>query len=386
MEDGDGDGDGDGDVNVEEPEMYVCNPVKNKDGVKYYTSYTLKGSKVPEPLNRRYRDFDALRKKLVERWPGVFIPNIPHKKKVANKSQRIITMRVEMINRFLKKLCKLDYLANSEEMELFLQNSSSVTKTLEGVKVEPYDELLKKYSSAFTDYDENFDTQAGKEDQEKFGKKLNDIHQKIKNFRAIVANAKERYKDDQENYLNVINMLSLYEKESLNSLVNNDENKLIFFNMKNVDLYKHVSNTQEQVINPYERLYDAITEDYLDIEAMSESLETLKNLQETYNKISRNYNSINTQITELQSKSKSKKLTKLMMEKEGMEKDVNDLGQVIKIATFNMQNTINNFKTISLDNYYAELSRLNEDTEKNATIFDNLWEAVVKDKNISEFN
>ena len=374
------------DAEVEEPEMYVCDPVKNKDGVKYYTSYTLKGSKVPEPLNRRYRDFDALRKKLVERWPGVFIPNIPHKKKVANKSQRIITMRVEMINRFLKKLCKLDYLANSEEMELFLQNSSSVIKTLEGVKLEPYDELLKKYSSAFTDYDENFDTQAGKEDQEKFGKKLNDIHQKIKSFRAIVANAKERYKDDQENYLNVINMLSLYEKESLNSLVNNDENKLIFFNMKNVDLYKHVSNTQEQVINPYERLYDAITEDYLDIEAMSESLETLKNLQETYNKISRNYNSINTQITELQSKSKSKKLTKLMMEKEGMEKDVNDLGQVIKIATFNMQNTINNFKTISLDNYYAELSRLNEDTEKNATIFDNLWEAVVKDKNISEFN
>lgn len=79
-------------------------------------------------------------------------------------------MRVEMINRFLKKLCKLDYLVNSEEMELFLQNSSSVTKTLEGVKLEPYDELLKKYSSAFTDYDENFDTQAGKEDQEKFGK------------------------------------------------------------------------------------------------------------------------------------------------------------------------------------------------------------------------
>ena len=51
-----------------------------------------------------------------------------------------------------------------------------------------------------------------------------------------------------------------------------------------------------------------------------------------------------------------------------------------------MQNTINNFKIISLDNYYAELSRLNGDTEKNATIFDNLWETVVKDKNISEFN
>ena len=373
--------------NEEEPEMYVCDPVKNKDGVKAYTSYTLKGSRVPVPLNRRYRDFDALRKKLVERWPGVFIPNIPHKKKVANKSQKIISLRIEMINRFLKKLCKIEYLANSEEIEFFLQNSSSVTKTLEGIKLESYDELLKKYSAAFTDYDENFDTQAGKADQEKFEKKLSEIHQKIKNFRVIVSNAKDRYKAEHENYLNVINMLSLYEKETLSPYVNNDENKLVCFNMKNVEICKLMSNVQEQVINPYERLYDAITEDYLEVEAMSESLETLKSLQENYNKISKNYNSVNTQITELQAKSKNnKKLAKLMGEKEAMEKDVNNLGQIIKIATFNMQNTINNFKIISLDNYYAELSRLNGDTEKNATIFDNLWETVVKDKNISEFN
>ena len=65
----------------DEPEMYVTDPVYTKEHVKGYTSYTLKGSRVPEPLSRRYRDFDALRKKLVERWPGVFIPNIPHKKK-----------------------------------------------------------------------------------------------------------------------------------------------------------------------------------------------------------------------------------------------------------------------------------------------------------------
>ena len=51
-----------------------------------------------------------------------------------------------------------------------------------------------------------------------------------------------------------------------------------------------------------------------------------------------------------------------------------------------MQSSIQEFKTTSLDNYYAELSRIESDTEKNATIFDNLWEAVIKDKNISEFN
>ena len=115
-----------------ESEMYVSDPVYTKDGVKGYTSYKLNGSRVPETLNRRYRDFDALRKKLVERWPGIFIPNIPHKKKVGYKSKRIIGLRLEMINRFLKKLSKIEYLFNSEEMDLFLQNSSSVSKTLDG--------------------------------------------------------------------------------------------------------------------------------------------------------------------------------------------------------------------------------------------------------------
>ena len=357
-----------------EPEIYVTDPVYIKDGVKGYTSYTLRGSRVPEPLNRRYRDFDALRKKLVERWPGIFIPNIPHKKKVGNKGKRIIGMRLEMINRFLKKLSKIEYLFNSEEMELFLQNSSSVSKTLDGIKLENYEDLLKKYSMAITDFDENFDTKAGKEDQEKFLKKLNEIYPKIKSFRSLVLQAKERYKNEQQNYLDVINMLSLYEKETVNNFVNNDENKLVFFNMKNQELCKNIQNAQAQVINPYDRLYDAITEDYLNIEAMKEALDSLKSLQDTYSKLNKNMFK------------KKDKEGKSSSEKETKEKDLNDLGEIIKIATFNMQNTIDNFKTVSLDNYYAELARIDGDTEKNAKIFDDLWETVVKDKNISEFN
>ena len=378
-----------------ESEMYVSDPVYTKDGVKGYTSYKLNGSRVPETLNRRYRDFDALRKKLVERWPGIFIPNIPHKKKVGYKSKRIIGLRLEMINRFLKKLSKIEYLFNSEEMDLFLQNSSSVSKTLDGLKVESYEDLLKKYTSAISDYDENFDTKAGKEEQDKFLKKLNEIYPKVKHFRSLVQHARDRYKNEQDNYLAVINMLSLYEKETVNNFVNNDENKLVFFNMKNIELCNHISNAQEQVINPYDRLYAAITEDYLNTEAMKEALESLNNLQDTYNKLNKNYNSANAYLNDLQAgkssvksmfKNKEKEMSKLSTEKEEIEKNISNLGEIIKIATFNMQNTIENFKTISLDNYYAELSRIEGDTEKNGTIFDDLWETVVKDKNISEFN
>ena len=55
--------------NEEPVQLYVSDPILNKDGVNQFTSYTLQGAKLQESLSRRYRDFDALRRKFVERWP-----------------------------------------------------------------------------------------------------------------------------------------------------------------------------------------------------------------------------------------------------------------------------------------------------------------------------
>ena len=383
--------------NEEVQQLFVSDQIKNKDGIKEFTSYTLQGSKIPEPVSRRYRDFDALRNKFLERWPGVFIPNIPHKKAIGSTDKEIVDLRIEMINRFLKKLSHIDYLFNSDEMELFLQNSNNVPKTLENIKQDSYQELLKKYSGVFTDYDDNFDTIAGKSEQDEFYKQLGVLYPKLRTFRAFIFQERERFKSVQQNYIAVINMLSTYEKEIVNNYVNNDENKLVFFNMKNIDLCKNISNVQEKMINPYDRLYDSITEDYLDTEAMQEALESLKSLQDNYNKLTKNLTSTNVQLNDLQAgktnvksllrfKNREDNINSLMAEKEKLEKDIDYLGQIIKIATFNMQNQIKKFKIVSLDNYYNELSKIERDTEKNARIYDELWDIVVKDKNISEYN
>ena len=379
-----------------EPELYVSDPHYIKEGVKGFTFYSLKGTKVQEVLTRRYRDFDALRKKMVERWPGIYIPKLPNKKKVVgSKGIKVSIVRVEMINRFLKKIAKIKYLIDSEEMELFLENTSNVSKTLESIKTQNYENLSKKYFGTFLDYDDNFDTKAGKEDQDKFENKLLESLPKMRSFSLLVSAAMERFADEQENYSAVINMLSFYEKECLSNFVNNQENKLVLFNMKNQELCENIGNSQKQVINPYERLYSAITDDILNSEAMTEALEGLKNMQESYKKLNKSLSNINIEISELQSgkgsmislfKNKEKELNKLNNDKETIEKNVNNLGNAIKIATFNMQNAIKDFKITELDNYYAELSRIESDTEHNAQISDDLWETVIKDKNISEFN
>lgn len=378
-----------------EPEIYVSDPQYIKEGVKGFTFYSLKGTKVPEILSRRYRDFDSLRKKMVEQWPGIFIPKLPNKKKVGNKSKKVSLIRVEMLNRFLKRISNIKYLINSEEMGLFLQNTNNVSKTLEGIKPPSNEDLAKKYFTTFLDYDDNFDTKAGKQEQDKFAKKLYESLPKIKNFLMIVSAAMERYKDEQENYSAVINMLSLYEKESLSNFVNNDEDKLVFFNMKNQELCKNIADLKGEVINPYDRLYLAITEDYLNAEGMVEALEGLKNLQDSYNKLIKNLSNLNIELSELQAgknsvlnmfKNKEKEINRLTTEKENLDKTINNLGNAIKIATFNMQNAIKEFKINEIEYYYAELARIESDTEKNAQIFDNLWESVIQDKNISEFN
>ena len=383
--------------NEEPVQLYVSDPILNKDGVNQFTSYTLQGAKLPESLSRRYRDFDALRRKFVERWPGIYIPNIPHKKMVGSTDKDIVGLRIEQINRFLKKLSHIDYLFNSDEMELFLQNSTNVPKTLENIKEDSYQNLLKRYSSVFTDYDDNFDTIAGKTEQDQFYKRLLELYPKLRNFRAFISQEKDRYKVVQQNYLAVINTLSLYEKDVIDAYVGSDENKLVLFNMKNIDLCKNISNAKEKIINPYERIYDSITEDYLDTEAMQEALEGLKGLQDNYNKLTKNLTATNVQLNDLQAgktnvknllrfKGKEENISTLMADKERLEKDIDYLGQIIKIATFNMQNQIKKYKTVSLENYYSQLKMIAKDTEFNAKISDDLWETIVKDKNISEFN
>ena len=377
-----------------EPEMYVSNPQYIKEGVKGFTFYSLKGTKVPEVLSRRYRDFNALRKKMVEKRPGIYIPKLPDKKKVGAKGQKISPIKIDVINRFLKKISKIKYLMESEEMGLFLHNTSNVEKTLEGIKPPNYEELSKKYFNTFTEYDENFDTKTGKDEQDLFEKKILESLVKMKTFMALVSAAMERFNDEQENYSAVINMLSLYEKESLSNFVDDQENKLVFFNTKNHELCDNISNSQKKIINPYSRLFSAITDDYINLEAMVEALEGLKYLQDSYNKLIRNLSNLNIELSELQAgkssvktifKNKEKEITKLTNDKENLEKNVDNLQNIIQIATFVMQNEIKNFKINQLDNYYAELSRIESDLENNAKISDDLWESVIKDKNISEF-
>ena len=372
--------------NPETTPMYVCDPVLNKDTTISYTSYTLQGSRVPQPLVRRYRDFNALRAKLLERWPGIYIPNIPHKQLVGAKDKEVVEMRIEQINRFCLKISKIGYLFNSEEMENFLKNEQDIPKLLNSMKTQTPEELLRKYSNVFTNYDENFDTQAGKMDQEKF----------LKTFRKVVEQSKEKTKSMLEIYKSIFTEFNKFEVEFLNGLVNEEEDKLIFGNKENVEINQNISDITSKNLNPFDKLSDSVNEDYLDCEAMIEAFESLNSLQNTYDKLTKNFTTTNTQLAELQAgktnlksilsfKSKDETIAQLNNEKEKLEKNIEHMGNVIKIAIFNMQNEIKIFKFNKLENYYKELNDIERDFENNVKSFDNLWDSLLNNQKIKNY-
>ena len=376
----------------EEQPLFVSDPQTNKEGMSSYTSYTLQGSKLSEGRSRRYRDFDALRKKMVERWPGIYIPNIPHKKYIGNQDKETIGLRMQMLNLFLKKICQINYLYKSEELTTFLEASNDIRKNLDNLKPDTIENLLRKYSQVFTDYDDNFDVIEGKKEQEEFSKKLLANYPKLKEFRHLVFQEKENYYQTHKIETKVLNLITLYEKNILTEFVDQDEDKKVLFNMKNIELCKDITNTQEKMINPYDRLYQSLTEDYLATEAMKDALDGLKYLQDYYMKLTRNLTTTNVALNDLQAGKTSIKnifgkrdgnINKLTQQKEKLETDIDHLGQIIKISTFNMQNQIKNFKVKSLEHYYAQLARIKKDTESNAKLTDDLWETVCKDPNIS---
>ena len=111
--------------------VYIDNPRKmDKKPVGTFIAYTMDGTDLTEQLTRRYSDFFALYEKLLQRWPGIYIPRIPPKKIIGNLNPEIIKTRMRLLNRFLLNLSNIDYLYKSEESSIFRNNVPDVANAI----------------------------------------------------------------------------------------------------------------------------------------------------------------------------------------------------------------------------------------------------------------
>ena len=93
-------------------QITVSDPVMQSTGIGKHVEYVVRGSDEKSSFEsvRRYREFIALRQRLVDSWPGVFIPAIPPKQAIGNKKDHFIEKRRKLLNEFAMKTAKTSHL------------------------------------------------------------------------------------------------------------------------------------------------------------------------------------------------------------------------------------------------------------------------------------
>ena len=116
-------------------EWQVSNPVKQK-GTDHYvykvTGVDFQTGKRFEVL-RRYSEFEALREKMKNRWPGLYVPNVPLKRTGLSKVAGVIgnsslvteSERCFLLNLFFRQVARCPYLTESDEFGIFIRDNSA---------------------------------------------------------------------------------------------------------------------------------------------------------------------------------------------------------------------------------------------------------------------
>ena len=339
--------------------MHIDSPKKVEKTVGSYICYTLEGTDIKEPLTRRYSDFYTLYEKLLQRWPGVYIPRIPPKKITGNMDPSNIKTRMRLLNRFCLNISNIDYLYKSEETSMFRTNYPDLSYVFNKLPELSYTELLQRIKEALPESKESYDIIIGKGKLLEFDDFLQKTHKNLEDFQTSINSVYESREIAQKKYLELINNFSNYEKDNIISY-SDDEKSLIFENPSNGNLYEKVIKLKQEMINPFVAFKDWIEEEILDVEAMEIAIKQIIQLNENEDKLKEKLNQIEEDLKSGDQVNFFKGLFKkkagdLEKEKELTQKKIDIIEDLIKIVGDNMENRIENFKKEKTQNYYRAL-------------------------------
>jgi hypothetical protein len=370
--------------------MYIDNPQKkDKALIGSYISYTMSGTDISDKLNRRYSEFYSLYEKLLQRWPGVYIPKVPHKILINNKDTVNVKIRMRLLNRFCLNLSKIDYLYKSEEVNIFKNNIPEVTNAIEKLPNLTYGEILARMKEAFPNANESYDIILGKSKINEFDQFLKKTLKNLEIFRSSVISAMAKKEVEKNKYLDLVKGFSEYEKLNMMSYADNSESKLIFFNPSYSNLSEKVMKLNTQMINPYSVFKDWLDEDILDCEAMIEAIKRINQMIETVEKLKRHRDSLDLDIKQLESgqsgflksiksifKKKEVQLSEKSTEMNLTIQKIDDLEKIINIVSWQMEERIEEYKKEKTYSYYKYLKTFAILQRESNKIIRELWKLV----------
>ena len=366
--------------------MYIDNPKKVDKTVGSYIAYTMDGTDVTEQLTRRYSDFYALYEKLVQRWPGIYVPRIPPKKITGNQDPSVIKTRMRLLNRFCLNLSNIEYLYKAEETNIFRNNIPDVANAINKLPELNYSDMLSRMKEAFPEFNENYDIIVGKSKISEFDAFLKKCQKNIEEFQNSVNLASEKREIEKKQYLEMIHGFSNYEKDNMISYADGNEAQLIFYNPSYSSLSEKVLKLKQEMINPFIAFKNWLEEETLDVEAMQIAIRQINQLLEDEDKLKEKLATLEEDIKKGQAgqvnffkglfKKKEDIVAEAEKEKENTEQKIKDLEVIIKIVGDNMENQIEVFKNDKTQNYYKYLKMFAILQRESNKVVRELWTLV----------
>ena len=371
------------------------------EGIKSYVQYKVTGELVKEPIYRRFSDFYSLREKLVERWPGIYIPNLPPKLTMGNLEKKVIEMRTRVINDFCHKISKFKFILDSDELQIFLIRCNDVSKAINNLPKLNYEDILNRYNKIFSDIVQKIEEE--NIDNEKYIKKVKDaipfmkkVLLNLKGFEKSILSTEENKEKEINYYYDLMNVFENFEKYSLLECVNNDEDKLIFSNPKNNETFQKINDIKEKFKNPFTDLASWVEDDILDFNAMLFALESIINLNNLLDKLTSRLSAIEDEIIKytnneynyitlwLKWKTVDGILFDLRQEEKNTRITIRSLNSIIAIASKITLDNLEIFKVEKLLRYHNHIKKFAEVQKTNGDIINKLWSYISNDPKLND--
>ena len=371
------------------------------EGIKSYVQYKVTGKLVKEPIYRRFSDFYSLREKLVERWPGLYIPNLPPKLTMGNLEKKVIEMRTRVINDFCHKISKFNFILDSDELQIFLIRCNDVSKSISNLPKLNYDEILARYKKIFSDVVQKIEEENC--ELEKYVKKINDaipfmkkMLLNLKGFKKSIISTEENKEKEINYYYDLMNVFRNFEKLTLMEYVNNEKDKLVFSNPANKETSQKISDIKELFKNPFTELASWIDDDILDFNAMLFALESIINLNELLDKLNSRLGAIEDEIIKYQNneynyltlwikwKTVDGILFDLRQEEKNTRNTIRSLNSIILIASKITLDNLEIFKVEKLQRYHKHIKKFAEVQKANGDIINKLWSYISNDPKLKD--
>lgn len=218
-----------------------------------------------------------MRKRLIEGWPGLYVPPIPPKQfmvhdKQGNLSQVFIHGRRKLLEGFLRSTADRSYMYESMEFQKFLRGDAPFEKALSQIPSPTLFEIATNYSEFFSDYRRPVpkDTEIRLEQYSAFFRELLVQNAKIRRQSKSTA---ELFATFSRNYWPLCTNLNEYEPSSGSSDSEGNRHSVFQF------------ETREVFLNPFEVLQNLLKVERLEIDSMLEAFSVKKTYEATLKRL-----------------------------------------------------------------------------------------------------